>query len=151
MRRIPLFKRKSILDLLEAEARRLFIAIVRLESAKNMVKEYRRKKLDSVLIATAMAGLPVSSKDLANMNVNAAYRDVEKALKNIRRVEIRASRELPHLYYAGLKDVFLELNTVLEDVRKSGSVEEMIDKLNYALSLVKDVEEQIASYIRRTQ
>ncbi len=150
MKRIPLLKRKNIMDILEAEARRLFIAIVRLESAKNMVEEYRRKKLDTVLVATAMAGLPISSKDLANMNVNAAYKDIEKALKNIRKAEVRLSKEIPHLYYARLREAFLELSTLLEDIRKTSSVEEIINKLNYAVSLIKTVEEQIMEYLGKS-
>ncbi len=131
---------------MESEVRRLFIAIIRLQSAKNMVEEYRRRKLDSVLVATAMAGLPISSKDLANMNVNAAYKDIEKALRNIKKAETKVSREIPHLYYAGLRETFLELSNLLEDAKKTNNVEEVISKLNYAISLIKTVEEQIMGY-----
>lgn len=142
-----LLHRKPIDKVLLNEARRLFIASVRMRSAKNMVEEAKRKRMDSVLIATAMVGFPVSSKDLANMNMNAAIKDVEKTIGSLRKIKKRIEKEYPHLYITRLEGLLDETITLLEGiVEEELSVDMALEIIDQAIALIRTIANDIASY-----
>lgn len=144
-----MFHRKPVDRILLNEARRLFIASVRIRSARNMVEETKKRKMDSVLIATAMAGFPVSSKDLASMNMNAAIKDVEKTISSLRKIKRRVEKEYPHLYITRLEGLLDETITLLEGVvEEEVSVDTALEIIDQAIALIRAIAEDLASYRR---
>lgn len=130
-------KRKPVVKVLMKEVHRLFIASARIRSARNMIEKIKDRKLDSVLIVTALAGIPVSSKDLASMNINAAIKDIEKTITTLEKVRRRIEKDYPHLYVSRVKLLLEDIITVLEEaVSSKDNIDltlELIDKASFML------------------
>lgn len=139
-------KRKPVIKVLMKEVHRLFIASARIRSARNMIERIKGRKLDSVLIVTALAGIPVSSKDLASMNINAAIKDIEKTKATLEKVRKRIEKDYPHLYISRVKLLLEDIITVLEKAANSKeNIDLMLELIDEASFMLRDLISELAN------
>ncbi|HDJ83397.1 MAG TPA: hypothetical protein ENG44_00190 [Desulfurococcaceae archaeon] len=139
-------KRKPLIKVLMKEVHRLFIASARIRSARNMIERIKGRKLDSVLIVTALAGIPVSSKDLASMNINAAIKDIEKTKAILEKVRKRIEKDYPHLYISRVKLLLEDIITVLEKAANSKeNIDLMLELIDEASFMLRDLISELAN------
>ena len=139
-------KRKPVIKVLMKEVHRLFIASARIRSARNMIERIKGRKLDSVLIVTALAGIPVSSKDLASMNINAAIKDIEKTKATLEKVRKRIEKDYPHLYISRVRLLLEDIITVLEKAANSkDNIDLMLELIDEASFMLRDLISELAN------
>ena len=140
-------KRKSVVKVLIKEVHRLFIASARIRSARNMIEKIKGRKLDSVLIVTALAGMPVSSKDLASMYINAAVKDIEKTKTTLEKVRKRIEKDYPHLYVSRVKLLLENIIIVLDKaVNSKDNVDLMLELIDEASFMLKYLINELANH-----
>lgn len=133
-------KRKPVIKVLMKEVHRLFIASARIRLARNMIERIKGRKLDSVLIVTALSGIPVSSKDLASMNINAAIKDIEKTKTTLEEVRKRIEKNYPHLYISRVRSLLEDIITVLEKAASSkDNIDLMLELIDEASFMLRDL------------
>ncbi len=81
-----ILKRRETEKVIEKEAERLKTAMVKIELAKNIVN-YARKGSDPLLFESALVGIPASFRNIANLYIDSAFNDIEKAVKTLKKVE----------------------------------------------------------------
>jgi len=139
-------KRKPVIKVLMKEVHRLFIASAKIRSARNMIERIKGRKLDSVLIVTALAGIPVSLKDLASMNINAAMKDIEKTKAMLEKVRKRIEKDYPHLYISRVRLLLEDIITVLEKAANSkDNIDLMLELIDEASFILRDLISELAN------
>jgi len=60
--------------------------MVKIELAKNIVN-YAKKGNDLLLFESALVGASASSRNIANLCIDPAFNDIEKAVKTLKKIE----------------------------------------------------------------
>lgn len=112
-----------------------------------MIEKIKGRKLDSVLIVTALAGMPVSSKDLASMYINAAVKDIEKTKTTLEKVRKRIEKDYPHLYVSRVKLLLENIIIVLDKaVNSKDNVDLMLELIDEASFMLKYLINELANH-----
>ncbi len=108
----PVKKMSKIID-------RLDIAIGKLLIARNVLEKLKREKQDRVLLMTAFAGMPISSRGMAIMYIESALKDLEKIKRDIESIGNWMKKNRVSIYYSRGKQLLdridMEIANVLEE------------------------------------
>ncbi len=98
---------------------RLDIAIGKLLIARNVLEKLKREKQDRVLLMTAFAGMPISSRGMAIMYIESALKDLEKIKRDIENIGNWMKKNRVSIYYSRGKQLLdridMEIANVLEE------------------------------------
>ncbi len=143
-----LFRKPDPIKVLEREANRLNIALGKLMTAHNIVERARRERVDKFLIQTALTGVPLSSRDLANIYISSVVKDLKKTLVSINKLDNYLKTHYPTIYYTHARNRLDELNNILSRIleRYIDNVERSIELLTIAISRIKELETILASH-----
>ena len=118
--------------------------------AKNMIEKVRREKVDKVLIQTAIVGMPIPSRAIADMYIRAGLGYVSKALKLVLKLETICERKLqPYtlLIHDKLRDVISILRSIsISEEFTSEDIDGIVEKIENAIIKLEEVEGIISSY-----
>ena len=108
-RKNPVKKMSKIID-------RLDIAIGKLLIARNVLEKLKREKQDHVLLMTAFAGMPISSRGMAIMYIESALKDLEKIRKDVESIGNWMLKNKVSIYYSRGKQLLDRINTEIANV-----------------------------------
>ena len=95
---------------LKKEAERLKTAMVKIELAKNIVN-YAKRGSDPLLFESALVGIPASSRNIANLYIDSAFNDIEKAVKSLKKVEKEMAKKKINHTREKIHNIAVELET----------------------------------------
>ena len=104
-------RRKHAEKVIEKEAERLKTAIAKIELAKNIVGRIRKSR-DPLLLESAIVGIPASYRNIANLYIDSAFNDIEKAVKSLRKVEKEMAKKKINHTREKIRNIASELETV---------------------------------------
>ncbi len=124
----PIKRMSKIID-------RLDIAIGKLLIARNVLEKLKREKQDRVLLMTAFAGMPISSRGMAIMYIESALKDLEKIRKDVDRIGNWMLKNKVSIYYSRGKQLLDHINTEITNILENP--DDNINVLIKKFSLVK--------------
>lgn len=124
----PVKKISKIID-------RLDIAIGKLLIARNVLEKLKREKQDRVLLMTAFAGMPISSRGMAIMYIESALKDLEKIRKDIGSIGDWMLKNRVSIYYSRGKQLLDRINAEIANVLENP--DDDINVLIRKFSLIK--------------
>ena len=98
---------------------RLEIAVGKLLVAKRTLERLKMERRDRILIMTAFAGMPISSRGMAIMYIDSALKDLRKTKKDLKWLDNWLRKHSVSKYYSAIKGVIegmmSEIDVVLEN------------------------------------
>lgn len=95
---------------------RLEIAIGKLLIAKRTLERLRTERKDRILIMTAFAGIPISSRGMAIMYIDSALKDLKKTKKDLKYLNDWLRKHRISKYYSAIKNVLEGMMYKIDDV-----------------------------------
>ncbi len=114
---------------------RLDIAIGKLLIARNVLEKLKREKQDRVLLMTAFAGMPISSRGMAIMYIESALKDLEKIRKDLGSIGDWMLKNRVSIYYSRGKQLLDRINAEIANVLENP--DDDINVLIRKFSLIK--------------
>jgi len=105
-----LIPRRKTEKVIEKEAERLKTAMVKIELARNIVNQVR-KRSDPLLFESALIGIPASSRNIANLYIDSAFNDIEKAIRTLKKVEREMAKKKINHTREKIHSIAVELET----------------------------------------
>lgn len=107
----------SFVKTINREVSRLTNAMYKISVAENMVSEVVKRGLNRLLIESAIVGVPLSSRGIAELYVEAARDDIGRSIKALKKFE----REVGKL---GFERIRRDIHYIIEDLEGlRGSIE----------------------------
>ncbi len=131
----PVKKMSKIID-------RLDIAIGKLLIARNVLEKLKREKQDHVLLMTAFAGMPISSRGMAIMYIESALKDLEKIRKDIEGIGNWMSKNKVSIYYSRGKQLLDRINKEIANV-----LENPDDDVNVLIRKFSSIKTDIQAFL----
>lgn len=125
-------------------------AIMNLLIARNLIERVRREKVDRVLIQTAIVGMPIPTRAIADMYVRAGLNYTSKALKLIIKLNnVIKSKSQPYtlLIHDKLEDVIEILKNIsMSEEFTSKDIDNIVARIEDAMVKLEEVEGIIGNY-----
>ena len=125
--------RKNAQELIDSAKLSIKNAILNFLAAKNILEQLKRKGVDTLLMQTAFAGLPVPSKVLASIYVRSGIDQISKALKKLRKADKICRDNYAHIYMLTLHSYFNSLESILSSLTKD------VKNIDEAILTLEDV------------
>ena len=111
---ILMLRKKEAKEVIEKEAERLKTAMVKIELARNIVNQVRKRK-DPLLFESAIVGIPASSRNIANLYIDSAFNDIEKTVKTLKKVERKMAKKKINHTREKIHSIAVELETTAHE------------------------------------
>jgi len=145
-----IFIKSKPYDIVKKAKENLKSGAMNLLIAKNMIEKVRREKVDKVLIQTAIVGMPIPSRAIADMYIRAGLGYVSKALKLVLKLDMISKKKLqPYtlLIHDKLRDVIEILKSIsISEEFTSEDIDGVVAKIESAITKLDEIEGIISSY-----